>query len=376
MRRITLEGKTFNVPDDATPEEINAISSQSKPLMISPDQGLSQPKAMKATNPWIRGGLNALPTAGGFAGGMIGAAGGPGGAIAGAGIGGSVGEGMKEGIGGEPFSAGRIAGEGGKQAFYELFGQGLARGAGKLAKPVMRRAFGVGKITPEFPNMVETALKEKVTPSVKGLGKAEGLRGASADALTKTLTDAASQGTTFKTSAVTKEVRAMLRDKAIPSDVKATVMKKLKGFMKDNGKTIDPLLLKEIKGYNQKMARAVYNAEGVPNQTFHSLAAKGAQNQLETIPGVAAQEARTQNLIGVTRGVEDVLKKPGRQWEFHKPDSWPFVRSVVTPGLEGKIAIALDHPTLQAALRHSPRAAAAILAQMLQQEPDATDVYP
>lgn len=400
----TPDGTRHKFPNEATPEQIKAAlsgysaqgdTSGGRPILIPPQEGYPQPRAMTATNPFISRGLELLPSAGGYAGGFLGSVGGPAGMIGGAAAGGALGEGMRQAIGGGQFSPLAIGGRGLEQGALEATGLGLAKGAGALARPVMKRALGAGKaILSEFPDVVETALKRGLPVSEAGLAKAKALRQASADALSELLNDAKASGKTFKTKQITGEVRKLLRSEVLPDKEKLRIAQQLMDFVSDKGsqvgtkgrfpvyKQIDPVLLNEIKQFYQARARSVYRAGRMGGLTlaqenrglFSKALASGARKQLETIPGVAARDAETQSLIGAQRAVADATMRPPRPFEIHKPGTYPIANS---PQVMSKVALTLNSPMFKSLLRQSPRAAAALITELIHtDQPDQTGVAP
>jgi len=325
--------------------------------------------------------LGYLPAIGGAVGGLGGGvAGGPLGAIAGAGIGGAWGEGQRQSLSHVPMNAGRIAGQGAIQGGLEVAGGGLAVGAGRLAGGMMRRALGVGRAAPgdAFGDVAKTALERGIGVSPRGVAKATRLREESSQALYDMLNQARASGTRLNTRQVTKHVRDLLRSNVIPSEEKDQIMRKLVSFLGDKTARMDPVLLKEIKQFYQNRASSAYSAVGgmteaqAPGVAFSEQLARGAQTQLERIPGVGAREAQTQGLIGTERAVEKAFKRPPRALELHKPGSWPapFLNS---PRAVSNYALFLNHPWFKQFLRQNPRAAAALIVDMTHaDQPDAT----
>lgn len=326
---------------------------------------------------------------GGIGGGIAGAPAGPwaayGGAVGGAGLGGAAGEAIKEVAQGDPLSGEKIVREGAWQGGSEAAGGAIARGANALARPIMRRALGVGKsIMKDFPDAVETTLKDKIlaTKSVLGgAGKATRLREESADALWSLLRGA--KGTKLKTADVTAEVRRLFAKPEIPTKVKAEIASQLSDFLKQHGKTVEPSTLKAIKTLYQQTSKAAMSAEKTSGPSlalssqklFARKLAKGAKTTLEQIPGVAEREARTQSLIGAERAVKDAVMKPPPALDLHRPGSWPVVGTLTSPAVKSGVAVILADPTFQAAMRQSPRAAIEYMRRIaLSAESDATAV--
>lgn len=318
--------------------------------------------------------VKALPDIAGAAGGMAGKLAGPAERIVSpvlAGAGGAVGEGARQLASGETMSLQRIGQSAATQGAYEVAGGAIAKGANAVARPIMRRALGVGKtILSSFPDAVEVALEKGISVSKGGAAKAVGLREKSSQALTDLLLDAKATGKTFDTVDVTKHVRALLGSKVLPEKDKDRIMGQLLDFLKDKGTRVDPVLLKEVKQFYQNRASAVYKAgqKGIPTLAqenralFSKAVASGAREQLETIPGVAAREAETQSLIGAQRAVDDAVMRPPQAFDLSKPGTFPVANN---PQVMSRVALLLNSPKFQAALRQSPRAAGALLMQLM-----------
>jgi hypothetical protein len=248
----------------------------------------------------------------------------------------------------------------------------------------MRRALGIGKaIQKSFPDVTETALRQGLSVSQGGVAKANALREASAKALNDLLTQTRVGGTVLNTRRVTQPVRALLRSNVIPDEEKAQIAEKLVRFLGDKTARVDPLLLKEIKQFYQNRAAQAYRgleAGGMPEalgatQAFSKGIAQGARQQLETIPGVARQEATTKSLIGAQRALETAVARRPRAITLHQPGTYlgPLLGGQHTLS---RLALALNSPAFKMIMRQSPRAGAAYLIDHLTQsaEPDVTGV--
>jgi hypothetical protein len=179
-------------------------------------------------------------------------------------------------------------------------------------------------------------------------------------------------GQKFKTSDVASRARELLRSKAIPTGERDRIARKLVEFASDQGRTIDPVLLKEIKQYYQ--TRASYAARGSKATTalFSNRMALGAREQLERIPGVGAQEARTQRLIGADRALTAASARHGPHLDLLKPTTYPGISAINSPHVMSRVALTLNSHLFRSLLRQSPRAAAALIMEATQAEPDAT----
>lgn len=361
--------------------EVIAVRS-SAPTANNPFQPGYNPGPTAAQESGVGADIGILPAVGGAIGGLAGGGEGPL-AIGGATIGGGLGEGARQLFGGGPFSAKRIgleaAGQGGAQAVGGL----LAKGAGALAKPLMRRALAVGRSLPGFSNTAETALQEGVAASKGGLAKAHRLGEESAQALEAILAEARATGKPLNTRRVLQPVRNLLRSNVIPEEDKAAIMRKLVSFLGDKTARIDPLVLQEIKQYWGQRAKSIYSLAGrrlsgtakLAIAPFETALTTGARRQLETIPGVAGQNLRTQNLMGVERAVERAVTRPPRAIELHKPGTYSGPILGGSHALS-RAALFLNSPLFKAVLRQSPRAAVAMIYDLGQSEPDQTSVAP
>lgn len=352
--------------------------------------------------------LDALPTVGGIAGGLAFPEAGIPLMVAGAAGGGAAGETAKELANGQGLSPGAIAGQGALQGAYELTGQGLMRGAAKLAKPLMKGALRpTAAFLERFPTAVETALANKLPVTAGGVAKAQALRRASSQALLDLLEGARAGGTTFGAADVTRQARQLASNPALSDADQAAIRGQLAGFerryippqpppqvstvLDQYGKPvvlpqppveetrIDPVLLKQIKQRYQGIAKPIYKGAARDEsmaasnrRDFAAALAAGAKQQLERIPGVAEQEAKTQALMGARSAVKRAFLSPPLRFELTRPGTYPGIGSL-QPALESRLAIALADPGVQAALRQSPRAAAALLSQLVYSAPaDAT----
>lgn len=378
----TPDGQRHIFPNEATPDQIKSAIARYSAQPPGPPQmsATSNPFSMYQANMKDRA-IGLLPTAGGLVGGIAGAPfGGFAGAVGGAAAGGALGEGAREALSGEPISPLRVGGGGLEQGAYEALGQGLARGAGAVARPIMRRALGVGKrILSSFPDVTETVLSRGIPASAGGAAKAQALREASTRALDVLLANAKASGTSFDTRNVTQYATKLLRSKALPDKEAGQIVKQLVDFQAEQGRKIDPVLLKEIKQFYQARARKLYSASraGIPTLAqenrgaFSKAIAKGAQEQLERIPGVARQEATTQSLMGAERAVKEAVQRPPRPFEVHKPGTYP-IPLIMGSHAMSRYAIFLNSTLFKTVLRQSPRAAAAMLLDLGSAEPDAT----
>ena len=91
------------------------------------------------------------------------------------------------------------------------------------------------------------------------------------------------------------------------------------------------------------------------------------------IPGAMAMENRTQALMGAERALTKAVKRPPSPFELHKPGTYPILNN---PSVQSHVAIILANPRFHLLMRQSPRAAAALISEMMQSaQPDATGGY-
>lgn len=383
----TPDGKRYKFPDQATPEQIRAALSRY--VTVPKDSAAAPATAMTPEfNPLmnqlagLRGrALESLPTVGGIAGGLAGTPGGIPGMFLGATAGGAAGEAARQRAMGQPIAPLGIARRGAEQGLYELGGAGLALGARTLARPVMKGALvATRRLAASFPDITETAIKYRLPATEAGERMATRLRDQSANRLQLLLIKAEASGTVFDANRVAREANQMLRNPAIRNADKAAMMREVDAFVSQHQRKINPTLLKKIKQEYQALASPVYAREldigSAPTRRVAKQIAAGAKRELETIPGVAAQEAKTQSLIGVTRAIRERNLKPtplATTWELQKPMTYPLARSLARPEVQSTVALWLTDPTFQAILRQSPRLLGWLYGQMrYSAEPDAT----
>lgn len=396
---VTPDGKRHVFPDEANLGQIKAAlasyaqpTQPMEPLRYPPRFGPGPvgptPAELAPLRARAASALGVLPTAGGMAGGIGGAAvGGLPGAIGGAALGGAAGEAARQGLVGQPLSVGGIAGQGAQQGAYEALGGIIGAGAGRLARPLMRRALGAGKaIIRDFPDVAETAVAKGIPVTRAGVAKATGLRQASGQALTSLLNQAGAGGTTFYVGDMTRNAAELLRSKVLPNSDKARIAAQVMSFLEQHGlakrlpggglwiqsPNISPVLAKQLKQFYQSRASAIFRAEKTGALTlaqqnrglFSREVAGSAKQLLERIPGVAEREAETQSLIGAQRAVSEAFMRPPPRFQVIRPETWPGLSTLNSPGAVSHYALVLSSPYFRALSRQSPRAAAALLFQL------------
>lgn len=366
------DGARISFPDGTPPEAIKAAMAKHygpprSQRLPSLSGAFPEPKPLPR---WIEGAAKAFVPAAAALGGLTGTAAGVG-PIAGAGIAGGAAEALRQRFSGEPFSPSAVDRAAGQQALLELGGGLAAKSLGNLARPVMRRALGVGRpIAGEvkvgrslLPDPVETAIQERIAATPKGAVKATQLRKNSAAILSGLIDRADATGQRLSTFEVTKHVRNLIRSNVVPGSEKRKILSDLVSFYADKGRQIPPVLLQEVKRYYQRQARSIYSAgaEGAftladqAHGQFAEALARGAREQLETIPGVAAQNAATQRLIGVEKAVTQAVRRPPPPFEFWRPGTYPMVSRLMDQPALSHQALLLSDPKLLALARQSPR---------------------
>jgi hypothetical protein len=370
--------------------------------------------------------VNTLPTVGGLTGGLIGARAGVTGAIGGATLGGSAGEATKELINrvrgvqtpDTPLDAAKAIGtegaiQGGVQAIGEAI-PGAANWAGKtLMENAIRPAIGLAK---EFPGIVETAIHERlpvgsIIPGLaKGSEQAVNALGAAGASVRDLLNKATTAGTKFYASNIAQPVLDLVDEIAkqpLGDAAEHRLGEMLDEFLTRHPGPLTPVDVKALKKAAQDIAEPIYKAKAAGNvpgaeqelaARFNSKIAQGAKTSLETIPGVAAGEAKTQELIGATKAIKQaelrrmslmaeslsgaagtVASLLGPRGEGSLPTdlrngaiTWLVTRGLMSPKSTSRAALALTQPQMQALFRQFPRLAYAVV-QQLQSKPTGTD---
>lgn len=426
----TPDGKRHKFPDEASPEQIKAALSGAalggKPILIPPSESYPEPRAMKATSPFISRGLEMLPYAGGYAGGFLGSVGGPPGMVGGATLGGSIGESMKQGIEGKQFSPLAIGGRGLEQGLWELSGLGLAKGAGKLAAPLMQHSLGIVsslakrfRMTPEaiakavlserYPITLageqtakaatESAINARnaVIRSTGGNISAKGLaRVALRDAeesLGRPLTQA-ERGKLVST--VQAEADAILTGRthgAVPKAGLGRPAQPASTMLNQFGQPAlpaqpaipsapsrySPWEVEQIKEVAAKNARPAYRADqaglGIAaDPTLSKQLAGAARARINKIPGMKERNVRLKSLSAAQQAVSDALMKTSGG-TLNVGHIGPLSLGVKLPRKKtADLALLLANPRFQRLLKRSPRAGAALIQQMVHTaEPDQTN---
>lgn len=297
--------------------------------------------------------VGAIPTVGGAVGGILGGIGGtvagvgvggvPG-ALGGAALGGAGGEAAKQLINrlrGSPdvpptmtAAATDIGKEGATQGALEGAGGLLGAGAKVAGRALMENAVRpTMSLVREFPNVIDTMIGNRIPvgrilPGMQaGSEQAAVKLGAAGRSVRALLAKAGAAGKEFTPDlipstagaadlSVAQPIRELVDDLA-KQPLGDAQQQQLGGmiteFLKRHPGPLSPNDVKDLKQAAQAIAKPVFKAaeKGFPvtaDQTlsarFNAAIASGAKDSLETIPGVAAGEQTTKDLIGATRATK------------------------------------------------------------------------
>jgi hypothetical protein len=402
------DGIIHNFPADATNEEISTALSAPPPTA----------RGAAKTRSWTDMAVDVLPAAGGALGGIVGGIGGtvaglgvggvPG-AVGGAALGGAAGEAAKQlvnrirGAGAPPTplaAATDIGKEAAMQGGGELAGHGLMKGAGMAAHGLMDFAIRPAPtVAEEFGDIAATALRERlpvgsVLPGMsKGSEQARAVMRESAQNTRGLLTEAGQAGTSFRPQDVARgPVTGLVGNiaKQPLSDSELNHVSRLFAeYVNTQGARMSPDALKDMKQAAQRIAKPIFRAINSGNAVpageslkaqFNKAIADGAKDALETIPGIAESEARTQSLIGATKAIRraEVRRLPlvaevaapavggavaaasGQDAKTRAGEGIGgalLTRMLLSPRSTSRAALSLTAPAIQQALRQMPRAA-------------------
>lgn len=408
------DGVLHSFPDDATDVEI------SDALGASP--------AQKPERTWTDAAVDSLPAVAGAAGGIIGGiggtvggfgVGGAPGAIGGAAVGGAAGESARQLINrargkaapATSMDAAKDIGvEGAVQGASEAAGGAVAKGATVVGRGLVENAVRpTMAMVRDFPNVVDTIVKERLPVGRMLPGMAKGSEQALAKLATESasvkalLSKATSDGMTFATSKIAEPVLGLIDDIAkqpIGDAQMKTLENMLDEFMKRNPGPLTPLAVKDLKSRAQAVAKPIYKAMGMgmpvsADQTvaarFNGAVASGAKSALETIDGVGAGETEKQGLIGASRALKTAENRrlslagevgsavagnvAGTVADMLSPDSsldsklkngavaWLVARGMASPRTMSRAGLALTAPQIEQLFRQFPRLAVAAIEQ-------------
>lgn len=340
-RTVTFEWHGDAPPTDADLEEVFSAATP-----VSSHQSTPAPDEPRT---WTDTAVDALPMLGGALGGLVGAAGGPPGAVAGAMVGGAGGEGYRRAIQGlrgkRPEAAKEtvsdtlrgVSNEGLIQGAWEagggIVGAGLKRGGKALYRGLLKPSKAIredfkimgpnGKMISGGDAVVQTLMDEGVTISGKGLDKATGKLAASRDAALKMVDDAAPTSTYVKPSEVmgefgdvVKELRNRINagqasELAKVGERGKRLMKVLGGSrgMDASGAQVAKETAQEAAYGGRRMVERGGSKQLSADDLLDAATARGFKKAVESrVPGVAAQNQRTQALLGAKRAVQDAVE--------------------------------------------------------------------
>lgn len=328
--RIDTPQGVVEFPDGMPPAAIEAELMKAFPA--ERERRLEDPSVLTPERTWGELATDALPAIGATIGGILGNA--PGAALGGAG--GKAWSNVVKGVTGrKPFgtpmeAAGDVALEGaiqgGLQRVSGKLSDGLVSGGrrlyGGLAKvpKAVKEGFGGGDA------VVDTLIGEGATISGKGLDKVTGRLGQSrADAL-QMVQDAAPTATTVSPREVIGEFGPVVKELRNRADIgQASELaavgergKRLVGSM-NRGAGTDVVRAQTLKETAQDAASGAYRARdrGATKQLsaddlLDEATAKGFRKSVESrVPGVSAQNRRTQQLLGAKLALESAVERTG-----------------------------------------------------------------
>lgn len=370
--------------------------------------------------------LALLPMAGGAAGGIIGGIGGTIGGIGVGGIPGAVGGATLGGVTGESLrqllsmllqdegprtvreSATGMAKQGAIEGGAELAGGMLMRGAARAGRSLIDNAIRPPEtLLREFPNVIDTAIKERVPVGrgvlsrLRGSQQAKGLLRESSRTTRGLLREAGEAGTRFSPQEIAADEIAKLAGAIKNQPISGPDLRRLSDmtmtYLREHGEAMTPQAVKDMKRAAQALAKSVFKAQQAGSSVaadqalgarFNEAIASGAKTALETIEGIAQSEARTRNLIGLTRAVTKAearrlplvtegvsgaaaviasLAQPGGGADDRLRNAlvaWAVTRGLGSPRSISRAGLHLTSAQVQEALRQVPRLAEAVSAQI------------
>ncbi len=377
--------------------------------------------------PSVQDALGVIPAVTGAVGGAIGAGGGTAfgvgfggipGALGGAALGGGAGEALKQNLGQmigipSPLTAGEraadIGTEGAVQAGAELGGRALAGGARALGRGMVENAVRPPiSLRREFPDVIETIVKERLPVGAGVLGGAKGseraaLRlAAESQGVKALLARATAGGKTFESSKLAEPVLKLIDDIAeqplSKGDI-AGIDGMLTEFLASKKGPLTPLDVQKLKQAAQSIAKPIYravsrgenvSADQAVRARFNSAIATGSKEAMETIPGVAEGEAKKRSLIGAKKALSQAeMRRMSLMGEagaavmgstagtvFAPLDGpleksaagWLVARAALSPRSLSRAGLMLTRAEAQALLKQFPRMGAFLLKSATTQE--------
>lgn len=330
-------------------------------------------------------------------------------AIGMAGAGGAGGEGVRRAVSGEPFDAGAMAQEGGRQMMFAAPGEGLAQAGAVLAQPITRYAWRMSptaqkaaganmtatakEMFPEGEKLWVTALNERVPPSVRAIqGKAKPVAARKG----KLIAGDVAKGNTYTAFDVINEagipeLRAQLAKRKDAAPALAELEDRIKAFVSQRrlpGKQanqIGPLkrfnaeeLQDEIRVW-QDEAKDVYNkiaraGEAPLTKGLDTAIPRGGNRALaRNVPELGPVNARLQRLGRLEEQAGNVQRSGGTFLPIlggigggmvgddpmervrNAAATALAMRGVTSPGVQARAGLALTSPVTQRAAREIPR---------------------
>lgn len=222
---------------------------------------------------------------------------------------------------------GKALKEGATQGAVQAAGAGLAKSGGAVLRPIGRalysKALAPSKaIVQEFPDVVETGIREGFNVTPKGAAAAEraAIESGQAARATVQASPAAQSGVRLKTGAVLdgldplrQSARSLPEANVAQEAIDAFEANVLKSHPK--GFTAEELL--DFKQAADRTGRAAHKAAQVgnlqagPAAEMNKAVADRARAVLnENVPGVRDINARTRSLMGVERALDDAMTRP------------------------------------------------------------------
>lgn len=375
------DGKVIYFPDGTPQDQIKAAMAKHYPAPKPTPSLIETPSPAERFRNWA---LGIAPSAGGFAGGLVGGVADlPGGAlpgaVGGAAVGGAAGEAAKRFFSGQPVSPSGIAAEGVRQGAYELGGQAIARGAARVAMPVLESAIrATGPLQKKFPGLYAAIMENAIPPTEKGVARARALIGTSSGETQRLLGEAAAAGKSTTAPDISAHIQQLMASPALSDATRSQLQAELDAFMKQFGQApVDPLLLKGIKQEAQGTAKSLFGVSDVgagAKRRFAKGIAQGASVEMRRIaPEAASQDLTTQGLMGAERALYRAKARPPLPWNIAQPLTYPVANAVASPANMARLAFLLNSPAFQGIMRQTPRAAAALVSELTSSAPaDAT----
>ena len=312
------DGRLVRVPDDTSPEEMDAI--------VAAEMG-------EGERTWTDTIADALPMVGGAIGGMAGMVGGPVVATGTAALGGAAGQFGKrlvqglqqretpQGVEALVDAAKAGAWEGGSQAVGGVIGSGLARGARRLYQGLAKPATA---LRADFPDLIETALRERIPLTRGGEAKISRLVQQSSNQADNVVNAASSISAPMPAREALTQLRPVVTELRRRADIGqpnqlAAVGERGRRLLARHPQGIDLSRAQELKRTAQTAAQGAYKARNLgvqkelgANDLLDEAVARGLRGGIERrVPDVIPINAQTQSRIGVDRMVGDAVGREG-----------------------------------------------------------------